>query len=53
MNLADIWDWSFFWDSFGFNLKTVSNFIMIIVAILAVGMLVKIIIQAVRSGNRG
>ena len=51
MNLADIWDWSFFWESFGFNLRTVSNFVMIVVAIMAVGLLLRVIIRAVRDSR--
>ncbi|AIF45722.1 PTS ascorbate transporter subunit IIC [Virgibacillus sp. SK37] len=51
MNLSGVWDWMFFWDSFGFFLKTVASFLMIIVAIIAVGMLLKVVIQAVRESK--
>lgn len=52
MNLAGVWDWTFFWDTFGFILKTVASFLMIIVAILAVGMLLQVVINAVRNGRQ-
>lgn len=51
MNLSGVWDWTFFWNTFGFILKTVASFLMIIVAIIAVGMLLKVVIDAVRSGK--
>lgn len=51
MNLSGVWDWSFFWDTFGFILKTVASFPMIIVAILAVGLILQIIISAVRNSR--
>lgn len=49
LNLSGIWDWAFFWDSYGFFLKTVANFLMIIVAIIAVGLLLRAVIGAIRS----
>lgn len=52
MNLASVWDWSFYWDNFAFILKTVAPFLMIIVAIIAVGMLLQVIINAVRNGKK-
>lgn len=51
MNLAGVWDWAFFWETFGFILKTVASFLMVIVAIIAVGMLLKVVINAVRNGK--
>ncbi|WP_091499880.1 PTS ascorbate transporter subunit IIC [Amphibacillus marinus] len=51
MNLSGVWDWSFFWDTFGFILRTVASFLMIIVAIIAVGMLLTVVIKAVREGR--
>jgi hypothetical protein len=51
VNLSGVWDWTFFWDTFGFTLRTVSNFLMIIVAIVAVGMLLNVVIKAVRNGR--
>ncbi|WP_445486473.1 PTS ascorbate transporter subunit IIC [Niallia sp. 03133] len=49
MNLSGVWDWTFFWNSFGYFLKTVAAFVMIIVAIYAVGILLNAVISAVRS----
>lgn len=51
MNLAGVWDWTFFWETFGFILKTVASFLMIIVAIIAVGMLLQVVIRAVRNSR--
>lgn len=51
MNLSGVWDWNFFWNSFGFFIKTVAPFLMIIVAIIAVGMLLLVVIRAVRNGK--
>lgn len=52
MNLSGVWDWTFFWNTFGFILKTVASFLMIIVAIIAVGMLLQVVINAVRNGKQ-
>ncbi len=51
MNLSGVWDWSFFWETFGFILRTVASFLMIIVAIIAVGMLLNVVIKAVRDSR--
>lgn len=51
MNLSGVWDWTFFWDTFGFILKTVASFLMIIVAIIAVGMLLQVVIKAIKNGK--
>ncbi|MFO1442672.1 PTS ascorbate transporter subunit IIC [Bacillus sp. Bva_UNVM-123] len=49
--LANVFDWDFFWGTFGFVLKIVAPFVMLIVAIIAVGILLKNIIAAVRQKN--
>mgnify|MGYP006928715118 CR=1 FL=1 len=51
MNLSGVWDWTFFWNTFGFILKTVASFLMIIVAIIAVGMLLRVVIKAVKDSR--
>jgi hypothetical protein len=51
LNLSGVWDWTFFWNTYGFILKTVANFLMIIVAIIAVGMLLSVVIKAVRNSR--
>ncbi|MCK6259390.1 PTS ascorbate transporter subunit IIC [Fictibacillus sp. KIGAM418] len=51
MNLSGVWDWTFFWNSFGFILKTVASFLMIIVAIIAVGLLLSVVIKAVKNSR--
>jgi len=51
MNLSGVWDWSFFWDTFGFILRSVASFLLIIVAIIAVGMLLQVVIRSVRESR--
>lgn len=48
-SLSDVWDWDFMWSTFGFLLKLASPFVMIIVAIVAVGLLLSLIIKAVKQ----
>lgn len=48
-NLSNVWDWSFFWDTFGFLLRIVSPFQLIMIAILAVGLLLAVVILAARK----
>ena len=48
-SLSGVWDWNFMWSTFGFILKLVAPFVMIIVAIVAVGLLLKLVINAVKS----
>jgi ascorbate-specific PTS system EIIC-type component UlaA len=47
--LSNVFDWDFFWGTFGFILKTVAPFVTIIIAIIAVGLLIASVIRAVRS----
>ncbi|WP_429794239.1 PTS ascorbate transporter subunit IIC [Bacillus toyonensis] len=51
MNLGNVWDWDFFWGIFGFLLKSTSPFVLIIVAIVAVGLLIGVIIVAVKNAR--
>lgn len=51
MNLSGVWDWSFFWETFGFLLRAVANFPMVIIAIIAVGLLIGVIIKAVKNSR--
>lgn len=48
-NMSGVWDWDFMWSTFGFILKLVSPFIMVIVAIIAVGLLLSLVIKAVKQ----
>lgn len=48
-NLSGVWDWDFMWSTFGFILKLVSPFMMVIVAIVAVGLLLNLVIKAVKQ----
>ncbi|OIJ22048.1 PTS ascorbate transporter subunit IIC [Anaerobacillus alkalidiazotrophicus] len=50
-SLGDVWDFSFFWGVFGFILKLVAPFLMIIIAITAVGLLLFYVVQAIRNRN--
>lgn len=51
MNLSDIWDWDFFWSMFRNFMATASPFVMIVVVIIVVGMLLKVIVQAVSKSK--
>ena len=48
-NMGDVFDWSFFWGVFSFFLKTVAPFLMLIIAIFAVGWLLKMVVSAVKN----
>lgn len=50
-SLGDVFDWSFFWGNFGFLLKIASPFVMLVVAIIAVGLLINAIVAAVKARN--
>jgi len=50
-SLSSVFDWSFFWGVFAFLLKTVAPFLMLVIAIFAVGLLLRGVISAIR--NRG
>lgn len=52
MDLANIWDFTFMWDTFAFILKIVAPFLMIIVAIIGVGMLLVMVVKAVSAAVR-
>lgn len=48
-DLANVFDWSFFWGVFGFLMSVASPFVMLSVAISAVGLLIFVIVRAVRN----
>lgn len=48
-NMSGVWDWNFMWSTFGFLLKLFSPFVMIIVAIIAVGLMLNYVIKAVKA----
>ena len=54
-NVGELWDMDFLWDTFAFLLKVVAPFLLIIIAILAVGalliMVVKAVVTAVRNNG--
>ncbi|WP_018931340.1 hypothetical protein [Gracilibacillus lacisalsi] len=49
--MQGVWDWAFFWDAFEFFMKTVAPFLMLIVAVVSVGLLLLVVIRAVRNGR--
>lgn len=51
-NLENVWDFDFMWDIFFFILKVVAPFVMIIIAILGVGLLVKMVVGAVKEARK-
>lgn len=48
-SLQGIWDFDFLWSTFGYILKLVAPFVVIIVAIYAVTILIKGVVGAIRS----
>jgi len=51
MNFSSLIDWSFFWKVFQNFLYSVMPFGLIVVAIIAVGMLLKVIISAIKQAT--
>lgn len=51
MNVSDVWDWAFFWSMFRNFMATASPFVMIPTVVIVVGLLLKVIIQAVRAAK--
>lgn len=49
-NIGDVWDFNFLWNVFAFILKIVAPFLMIAIAIIAVGMLLIMVVKAVKAG---
>lgn len=47
--LANVFDWEFYWGVFGFFLRTIAPFLMLIVAIISVGLLLKAVIGAIKT----
>jgi len=47
-SLEGVFDWNFFWGVFGFILRLVAPFLMLVIAIFAVGLLLYGVIAAVR-----
>lgn len=50
-NMSGVWDFDFLWSTFGWLLKMVAPFVIILVAIIAVGLLLKVVIEAVRASR--
>ncbi|MFP3674970.1 PTS ascorbate transporter subunit IIC [Bacillus sp. SIMBA_031] len=48
-NLSGVFDWSFFWGIFAMFLKLAGPFVMLVVAIIAVGLLILAIVRAVKA----
>lgn len=51
-NLENVWNFDFMWETFAFILKIVAPFLMIIIAILAVGALLVMVVKAVVTAVR-
>ena len=51
-NLGEVWNFDFMWETFAFILKLVAPFLMIIIAILAVGALLVMVVKAVVTAVR-
>mgnify|MGYP000564563486 CR=1 FL=1 len=50
LDVKNLWDLAFMWETFGFILKIVAPFLMIIIAIIGVGMLLQMVVAAVKRG---
>ncbi|MFJ8462247.1 PTS ascorbate transporter subunit IIC [Lysinibacillus xylanilyticus] len=51
-DLQNVWNFDFMWDNFFFILKIVAPFVMIIVGILGTGLLLKMIVGAVKEARK-
>lgn len=51
-DLGNVWNFDLMWDTFFFILKVVAPFVMIIIAILGVGLLVKMVVGAVKEARK-
>lgn len=51
-NLENVWNFDFLWETFAFILKIVAPFLMIIIAILAVGALLVMVVHAIVTAVR-
>lgn len=49
LDLENVWDFDFMWNTFAFILKIVAPFLMIIIAILGVGALLYMVVVAVKK----
>lgn len=49
LDLRNVWDFTLMWDTVAFVLKTVAPFLMIIIAILAVGAILIMVVIAVKT----
>lgn len=49
LNVSDVFDWAFFWSMFRNFVATAAPFVMIVVAIFAMGLLLQMIIKAVKT----
>lgn len=48
-DVGNVFDWDLMWDTFAYILKIVSPFLMILIAILAVGALLIMVVVAVKK----
>lgn len=51
MNVSDVFDWTFFWQMFRNFMASVSPFVMVPVAIICAGLLVYMIIGAIKQAR--
>lgn len=51
-DLENVWNFDFMWDNFFFILKVVAPFVLIIVGILGVGLLLTMVIGAVKEARK-
>lgn len=51
MYFGNVWDWGFFWNIFNNFLASTSPFVLIIVAAIVVGILLAVIVRAVKGAK--
>lgn len=51
MYYGNVWDWNFFWNVFQNFVASNSPFVLIIVAASVVGILLTVIVRAIRAGR--
>ncbi len=52
MYFGNVWDWNFFWSVFQNFLASASPFVLIVIAAIVVGLLLSVVVRAVKGMGR-
>ncbi|RIV26730.1 PTS ascorbate transporter subunit IIC [Alicyclobacillaceae bacterium I2511] len=52
MYFGNVWDWNFFWSVFQNFLASGASFVLIVVAALVVGILLRVVVNAIRGAGK-